>query len=180
MKNWTVCDDNFSVCFATICHIEAHFKDIKVFYLSEQWRRRCVSWWFMPLRLTKIKTEGEWSCSIFRCIMHSQTYLLRLRERESVAALIFFCASTWVMSSALALSMDTTQSPTPTPAWAAFPPGVSWGGKKKKTGTESRQKLASIRRQEVTVMWIKTWGAGLRAPIVKDRLWDNSHLGTDM
>lgn len=24
--------------------------------------------------------------------------------------------------------MDTTQSPTPTPAWAAFPPGVSWKG----------------------------------------------------
>lgn len=64
----------------------------------------------------------------FCCFTHCQTtYLLRLRVRESVAALILFCASTWVISSALVSLMETTQSPTPTPAWAAFPPGVSCG-----------------------------------------------------
>ena len=68
------------------------------------------------------------------------TYLLRVRVSESVAALIWFCASTWVMSSALVAPMDTTQSPTPTPAWAALPPGVSWrerereGGERGETG----------------------------------------------
>ncbi len=60
-------------------------------------------------------------------------YLLKVRARESVAALILFCASTWVISSALASEMDTNQSPTPTPAWAALPPGLSWNNHREQT-----------------------------------------------
>lgn len=61
------------------------------------------------------------------CLVRGEiTYFVRVRVRLSSAALMVFCASTWVMSSALVSLMDTTQSPTPTPAWAAFPPGVSW------------------------------------------------------
>lgn len=50
-------------------------------------------------------------------VAHSgKTYFVRVRVRLSSAALMVFCASTWVISSALASLMDTTQSPTPTPA----------------------------------------------------------------
>lgn len=51
------------------------------------------------------------------CLVRGEiTYFVRVRVRLSSAALMVFCASTWVMSSALLSLMDTTQSPTPTPA----------------------------------------------------------------
>lgn len=56
--------------------------------------------------------------TVFRFfVMYSgTTYFLRVKVRVSVADLILFCASTWVISSALLSLMDITQSPTPTPA----------------------------------------------------------------
>lgn len=86
--------------------------------------------------------EIKWTVSdsvVLCCVMcHQMTYLLRVRARVSVAALILFCASTWVISSAFVSLMDTTQSPTPTPAWAALPPGVSWT--EENTGTETDER----------------------------------------
>lgn len=86
--------------------------------------------------------EIKWTVSdsvVLCCVMcRLMTYLLRVRARVSVAALILFCASTWVISSAFVSLMDTTQSPTPTPAWAALPPGVSWT--EENTGTETDER----------------------------------------
>lgn len=53
------------------------------------------------------------------------SYLLRVRQSLSPQARILFWASMCVMALVLSPSMYSTQSPTPTPAWAAFPPGVS-------------------------------------------------------
>lgn len=52
-------------------------------------------------------------------------YLLSVRQSLSPQARILFWASMCVMALVLSPSMYSTQSPTPTPAWAAFPPGVS-------------------------------------------------------
>lgn len=54
-----------------------------------------------------------------------ESYLLRVRHSLSPQARILFWASMCVMELVLSPSMYSTQSPTPTPAWAAFPPGVS-------------------------------------------------------
>jgi len=56
-----------------------------------------------------------------------ESYLLRVRQSLSPQARILFWASMCVMALVLSPSMYSTQSPTPTPAWAAFPPGVSCG-----------------------------------------------------
>lgn len=53
-------------------------------------------------------------------------YLLSVRQSLSPQARILFWASMCVMALVLSPSMYSTQSPTPTPAWAAFPPGVSY------------------------------------------------------
>lgn len=58
------------------------------------------------------------------CRSHD-SYLLRVRDSLSPQARILFWASMCVMELVLSPSMYSTQSPTPTPAWAAFPPGVS-------------------------------------------------------
>lgn len=58
------------------------------------------------------------------CRTH-ESYLLRVRQSLSPQARILFWASMCVMELVLSPSMYSTQSPTPTPAWAAFPPGVS-------------------------------------------------------
>lgn len=58
------------------------------------------------------------------CRSHN-SYLLRVRQSLSPQARILFWASMCVMALVLSPSMYSTQSPTPTPAWAALPPGVS-------------------------------------------------------
>lgn len=156
------------MCSATICHIDANFKDIKVFYLSKEWRRICVLRQFMLPCLTEIKWRVSDSV-VFCGIMHRQmTYLLRVRVRVSVAALIVFCASTWVMSSALVSLMDTTQSPTPTPAWAAFPPGVSWT--KENTGGRKQTEVRGAWRQEMSYVDENMRG-GFRRTIIRYKFW---------
>ena len=59
-------------------------------------------------------------------------YLLKVRQSLSPQARILFWASMWVRLLVFSPSMLSTQSPTPTPAWVALPPGVSWKEEKRK------------------------------------------------
>lgn len=119
--HWTIHRSLLSILPVPMSKIlGVNFKDIDACNQSSE-RERAAAWimgWFMRLRL-----KIYWWGFVARC---GKTYFVRVRVRLSSAALMVFCASTWVISSALASLMDTTQSPTPTPAWAAFPPGVSW------------------------------------------------------
>lgn len=142
------------MCFATICHMEANFKDIKVFYLSKGWGRICVLWWFMRLCLTEIKMEGEWSCS---ALLHHALPddLLAEGEGEGVC-----CRSDLVlclhMGHVLCISVIDGHHPVSYPDTSLSCLPARGQLEKRKQRNRKQTGVRGAWRQEMTVMWKKT------------------------
>lgn len=150
------------MCSATICHIDANFKDIKVFYLSKDWRRICVLWWFMLLCLTEIK----WRVSDSVVLHHAPSDdLLAEGEGEGVC-----CCSDRVlclhMGHIFCINVIDGHHPVSDPdtSLSCLP---AWGQlDKRKHGDRNQTEVRGAWGQEMTVMWMKTWGAGPGAPLL--------------
>lgn len=101
-----------------------------------------------------LATSGPQVC------MTRKSYLLRVRQSLSPQARILFWASMCVMELVLSPSMYSSQSPTPTLAWAAFPPGVSC---RRDRVRESRAGRVVMREQKDALVLMRAgvcWGTG--------------------